>query len=484
MKNHLATFAKGLSAIFAISQLAGCGIIKVNMPGGSSGGSSGGGGGNPLSALTGNYDQGALEKATIATFNAWTFESCEESYKCVGAFKKQIGVTEYRDSGTYVYEYNPRRTLKNPDPAWLTEWDKISEDEHLNTADETYQALLVAAGRRTWQTRCYADFAALDTEWRANDAKWNKDIDSAVKISEPYARITAVRALMATAIEDAHKAQSLIDHMKTDVGYANTLNGALKGAYDSTGRDYLYAIQAPPRLGRVRPRLSAEIERDLYCFRAMSSGTSKTPALPSFAGGDSYTERGAKFVRPIFTQDQREKLAKLADEQAIAAEKAFVPGKFNDAWANAVFDGKAEISGHPKLAHMPNYGEIKKISTENGKQVLEIAEHSEGAYSYDCVETNKFDHWDGNGHAVYRSICKEGKEVSDLAVEIVVGADLPAGVVLAVGDRIEGFATVQAHVAKTLVDTKPYVKKSESWAFELQHLTSISRKGKVVSKWW
>jgi hypothetical protein len=463
--------------------LPGCGLVKINtnIPDLAGGGSSeGSSGGAPIGAP---YDEDELGNAVLATFKAWDYNSCKD-FDCTKIFKEKAGVTEYKDAATYVYAFNPRRTLKNPDPTWLTGWEQMTGDEHANKADETYQALAVAAMRKTWVARCHADYAAIDRELRANDAKWTFEIDEASKIAEPYGRIGALLGLVEKARQESASAQSYIDRLRTDVGYPHPLRIALKNAYESTGRDYLFAIQDDaPRDDKARPRLAAAVERDMYCYRAMRSGTPKTPALTSGAGRSSYTERGAKYVKAIFSEEEAEKLDRLAQEEARKAADAVRPGKFSNVGVHAIAKGEDSIANHPKLGHMPAFGEIKKISAEGGKQIVEITERFEQEYPYDCVDTNKIDRIAPDGRIIYRSICKFGKDIRDLTVKITLG-EMPKGVSIEIGDKIEGYALVQKHEEKTLTQTKSLVKRTELWVLDLHHLDSLSRKGKNVGKWF
>ncbi|MRG94417.1 hypothetical protein [Polyangium spumosum] len=469
---------------------SGCGLVKVNtnIPGLEGLNTSGGGSETPSVGPLGGlpYDEDEVGKAVLATFKSWDYTSCENA-ECVNAFKKKAGVTDYKDKGGYIYQFNPRRTLKNPDPTWLTGWDKMSDDEKFNTADETYQALIVAASRRTWLAKCHADYAALDKELRANDTKWASEIEQASKIPSPYKRIGALLDLEQMADKNARASNQYLDNLMNNVGFRRDLRVALKAAYDSTGRDYLYAIEGrAPRGDEVRARLDPTTERDLYCIRAAGYGTPKTPEFKGAPAGNAYTERGAKYVKPLFSEETRKKLDGLREKEARKSIEEVRPGKFSQVYISTVAKGEGEIAGHPKLGYYGGFGEVKKVTQNGGKTELEIVQNSSNEYPYNCVETNKI-HSIQNGRIVYREICQWGKKIHDTTVRLTLG-ELPEGVKIQVGDKVEGYTIVQKHEEKKLADTQALKKSSELWVLELEHLSKVLRKekgkDKVVGRWF
>lgn len=459
--------------------VSGCGLVNLqtNIPG--LGGDSGTPSTGPFGMLP--YDEDEAGKAVLATFKSWDYTSCD-NHMCVPDFKKKAGVKEYQDKATYIYLFNPRRTLKNPDPTWLTGWDKMSEDEKANTADETYQALIVAAMRRTWLAKCYADYLAIDKEARALDAKWATEIAEASKIPSPYGRISALLELQDTAEKSARN-DSVIDILMTQVGFQRDLRVAIKKAYESTGRDYLYAIvNGAPQQNDIRARLDAATERDMYCAYAAANGTPKTPALDSAGRGNSYTERGAKYVKPLFSEETQKKIDRLREKEAKKSVDEARPGNFSKVYIEGIEKGEKEIPGHPKLGYYSGFGEVKKITQNGGKTELEILYAYTNEYAYDCVETNRI-HSIQNGRIVYREICKTGKSIQETTVRLTLG-EMPEGVTVQVGDKVEGYAVVKKHEAKTVTDTKPLIKKTELWVLELEHLSKVTRKEKLVGQWF
>ncbi|MDI1427962.1 hypothetical protein [Polyangium sorediatum] len=456
---------------------SGCGLVNLqtNIPG------LGGGGENtvgPFGILP--YDEDEAGKAVLATFKSWDYTSCQ-GHMCVPDFKKQAGVKEYQDKATYIYLFNPRRTLKNPDPTWLTGWDKMPEDEKSNTADETYQALIVAAMRRTWLAKCYADYLAIDKEARALDAKWATEIADASKIPSPYGRISALLGLKDTA-EKAASGNSYIDILTTRVGFQRDLRVAIKKAYDATERDYLYAVESSRMQGDdVRARLDAATERDMYCAFAASNGTSKTPELDSAAFGNSYTERGAKYVKPLFSEETLKKIDQLSEKESKKSADEVRPKAIDKVHISEVANGEKEMAGHPKLGHFETY-EVTKVAQKDGKTELEIVYSYTTEYPYDCVETNRI-HSIQNGRIVYREICKHGKHTRESTMRITLG-EMPEGVTVQVGDKLTGYAFVKKHEKKKPTDTKALIKETELWELELHHLKSLERKKKLVGQWF
>ncbi|TKC99302.1 hypothetical protein [Polyangium fumosum] len=466
MRNYAILFVAGLLA-------SGCGLVNLqtNIPG-LSGESSGPAQVGPFGMLP--YDEEEVGKAVLATFKSWNHTSCE-LHKCVNDFKKQAGVKEYQDKQTYVYQFNPRRTLKNPDPTWLTEWDKLSEDEHSNTADITYQALIVAAMRKTWLAKCHADYAAIDKEARALDAKWATEIADASKIPNPYGRIGALLGLQKTADEAAPKTNEYADKLLAYVGFRRDLRIAIKRAYEATDRDYLYAIEGPGSSNaEIRARLDATTERDLYCFHASSGGASLF--------SNSYTEHGAKYVKPLFSEEARKKLDGLRDKESKKFADEARPASIDKVYIQDIAEGKKEMPGHAKLGYVSETDEVKKITQNGGKTELEMAYSYTSEYPYDCVETNRI-HSIRDGRIVYREICKTGKHTRERTMRITLG-EMPEGVTIQVGDKLTGYAFVKKHEKKKPTDTKAVIKETELWELELHHLRSLERKKKLVGQWF
>ncbi|MRG94416.1 hypothetical protein [Polyangium spumosum] len=469
------TFAILVSAGAALLA-SGCGLVKVQgIPGleGLAGDDSGPAKVGAFGSLP--YDEEEAGKAVLATFKSWDYTSCR-SNDCVPKFQKQVGVKEYQDKQTYVYRYNPRRTLKNPDPTWLTGWDELSEDEHSNTADITYEALIVAAMRRTWLAKCHADYAAIDKELRANDAKWATEIAEASKIPNPYGRISALLGLQAKAEKAAPEKDIYLDKLTHYVGFRRDLRIAIKQAYEATGRDYLYAIERPssPK-NKIRARLDAATERDLYCYYA-TSGTARTPGLDGAAFGNSYTEKGAKFVKPLFPEGTREKFADLLEAEAKKSDDEVRPVSIDKVYIEDIAKGEKEMPGHPKLGYMSETSEVTKVTQNGSKTELEAFYTYTTEFAYDCVETNRI-HSVQNGRIVYREICKHGKHTREKTTRITLG-ELPEGVTIQVGDRLTGYAFVKKHEQKKPVNTKSLIKETELWELELHHLSNLQHKNK------
>ncbi|MDI1450177.1 hypothetical protein [Polyangium sp. 6x1] len=451
---------------------SGCGLVNLqtNIPG-LSGESSGPAQAGPFGMVP--YDEDEVGKAVLATFKSWNYESCE-AHKCVGDFRKQAGVTEYQDAKTYINHFNPRRTLKNPDPTWLTHWDKLSDSELANTADVTYKAMIVAAMRRTWLAKCYADYAAIDKQARALDAKWSVEIAEASKIPGPYGRIGALLGLRKKANEDVPKTDPYVDNLMTKVGFQRELRIAIKQAYEATGRDYLYAIEGPgaPDNG-VRARLDAATERDMYCFHA-SGGAN--------AFSNSYTEEGAKYVKPLFSDETLKKIDRLREKESKKSVDEVRPASIEKVYIEDIAKGEKEMPGHPKLGYMSETNEVTKVTQNGGKTELEAFYSYTSEYPYDCVETNRI-HSIRDGRIVYREICKTGKHTRESTTRITLG-EMPEGVTVQVGDKLMGYAFVKQHEKKKPTDTKAVIKETELWVLELHHLKSLQRKGKLVGQWF
>lgn len=456
--------------------LTGCGLFKVSTNFGTNIGSSGDA---PAAA---NYDESAAKTSVAQTFKSWTFESCKD-YDCVGKFRSAAGISEYKDAGTYVYYFNPRRAMENPDSTWLTGWNALPSDEHANEADKVYKALVLAAGNRTWVDRCHADFDAIAKEADAAYGKTKSAIDKARSSSDVYARINALIALReATEKTDGG---DYVSNYVNKVGSLYDVEVALKKAFDESGRDYLYAIEGfAPRAGAaLRPRDTLEKERDMYCLRAYSSGTSRTPEAVQ-KPGSAYFDGGATAVKAVFDDEERAALEKGREDLESRAVASLTPGAFQKVGVESVADGKGEIPGHPKLAYFERDKlPITKVKKDGHKWVVELTRHDEGTFPYDCVQTNRISQILDDGTIVYQEICKDGKETWDVSITVTI-SDLPEGVTLEVGDEITFYGKVLSRTEKKNDKGKTLHTYEEKASLDLEHLVSLRRKGKSIGYWF
>lgn len=461
--------------LVATTTLTGCGLFKVSTNFGTSGP-----GEAPGAA---NYDEASAKEAVAKTFKAWTFESCKD-FDCVGKFRQAAGISEYKDAGTYVYYFNPRRAMENPDATWLTGWSNLPSDEHANESDKVYQALVLAAGSRSWLARCHADFEGVAKDAATARAKASDLVASAKGQKNVYARIQALLAAReAIAKRDGG---DYIANFVNKVGSSYEVETALKKAFDDSGRDYLYAIDhvGPDADKGLRQADTDERERDMYCSRAYGSGTSKTPEAVQ-RPGSSYFSGGSPAVKPVFSSEESDALTKNAQDLAAKAHATFATKEFKKVGYATVSKGEGEIAGHPKLAFVEREKlPITSVKKDGTKWVLELKRHDEGTFPYDCVPTNRINRIMDDGTIDYVDICKDGKETWDTVFTIAVAAeDLPEGVTFEVGDDLVFYGKVLSYTDTKNLKSKALHTYDEKGSFELSHLVSLRRKGKT-QRWF
>lgn len=460
-------------AILALLPATACGFIQIETRG-LNGITSGGGSAGESHAA----NAGDLEKSVAETYAKWTWESCK-NFECVNAFQKAAGVSSFSDKGGYVFKYNPRNG-KNPDPAWLTGWDKLSNDEHANTADETYQALVLAAAQKSWIARCHADYDKIDPGLRESDAKLSGAVTKAKAIKDPYAKIAALLALRETAPKAAK--DDTVGRLTATVGARVELEAAIQDAFKESGREYLYWVQGHQPddsfMSGYRARRSKEDERDLYCSRSIH-GNELTPELTQDSG---YLSKGAIAVKPLFSDEELKKLdrdvwAREGKERFRSKERWSLP------WlSEAVDGGKDGLPGMPKVGRFGGLP-IKSITKGADGTVLELYEKYDSEYAYDCVDTNRVTGVDSNGRFIYQSICKTGKTITEKSAKLVV-KELPEGLELKAGDVLDVIVKGSKHEKKDVLKTKPLEKTQETWEGEVLHVERVTREKKVVGAWF
>src|ERR1051325_1619973 len=213
------------------------------------------------------YDVAASSKRVLDTYASFDFTRCGNQ-DCGPVFRKAAG-GEQIDLHNMAYEFNPARSMPNPDPEWLPGWDQLPKDDGPIDAIEVYRALALARSHKTWLAKCHADYATLDKKLREMDAGMTAAIAKANAETNPYARLGALFALR-TNRDDAPPQEAV-------VGARYELELAIRDAFKATGRDYLWALghHAPANAAKLRPRLDAEFERDVYCARAIGDNRSE-----------------------------------------------------------------------------------------------------------------------------------------------------------------------------------------------------------------
>lgn len=475
MRNISTRLAFSVATALALS---GCGLFKVSTNFGTNIGSAGPDGA-PGAA---NYDESAAKTAVAETFKTWTFESCKD-YDCVGRFRTAAGISEYKDAGTYVYYFNPRRAMDNPDTTWLTGWSSLPSDEHANEADKVYRALVLAAGNRTWVERCHADFDGIQKEAVAAYDKTKAAIAKAQGTHDVYARINALIALRDAT--EKSEGNDYVSNYINKVGSLFDVETALKKAFDDTGRDYLYSIEhfSPNASAALRPRDTPEAERDRYCLKAYGSGTSRTPEAVQ-KPGSSYFEGGSVAVKPVFTDEEAKALNDGREQLEKNAAASLDSKDFQKVSVGTVGAGKGEMAGHPKLGFFERDKlPITKLKLDGGKWVVELTRHDDGTFPYDCVPTNRISRILSDGTIDYEEICKDGKETWDTSFTVTI-SDLPDGITLEVGDELVFYGKVLTYSEKSNTTSKALHTHEEKGTIELEHLVSIRRKGKSLGYWF
>ncbi len=439
------------------------GLGSLNNSGSSSGQSGSSTADKPKLAVGGGDDEARTrelsKKLTYANVSDGT--SADEIFSAVGV-----------KSG-----FNPRRSMKNPEPKWILDWDA------LELTDETKTAIVQAAVNRTWTAKVHADYAAYRKAWKTIEDDARPKLASIMAGQGYYARAQALAELLAEVRQRAEAAKALYDASPTvgKVGLLDDIVRAMAQVHREAKVPFLlddYAVahqidwQGFAEHGRPFAADDA-VERDLFTLAAQKMGTFDTPPLPVlFAYG-----KGLKAVRWP-TSDERDAETKAA-RASLVAESAAAKTVELPKRLSALFTGDGPDPADPKLRWLGEAADYTPITVESvasrgeGAEV-ELATTYEYSTPYDCKTTNQIERIDDNGGVHYVRDCKykHNKRQHRLTVQF---AELPPGLELEKGDLVTLYADLE--------DKRERGEKV-TYRMTARALVSVKRDGKDVVRVW
>jgi len=359
--------------------------------------------------------------------------------------------------------FNPKRKMKNPDPAWIPGWDK------LELTDETQTAILQAAINRTWQVYIHAQYAAYRKAWATIETELRPHLAEALAMAEYHTQGAALAKLYKTAMERATASGITPPKEYRFVGFVGEIVRAMVDLHRSTNNGFrldaylgALSISLADVEASSRPYAAEPVERDLYTLAHLRD----LPAL---------NEYGHAFAAVKWPVDERAAKATrtklVTDATATLAEIKRVPN------VPSLFDGSSGDDRDPTLRWIGGgSGSIKpvlvtKVSRKGGGTEVELASSTERSIPYGCKDTNQLSTIEPG---TFVKDCKYKTEVTRYTLEVTFPA-LPLGVELAKGDEVQLYGD--------LVDTKR-AKLSAKFTIKARAIASIKRGGKTVATYW
>ncbi|MCB9560624.1 MAG: hypothetical protein H6708_09475 [Kofleriaceae bacterium] len=366
----------------------------------------------------------------------------------------------------------------NPDPTWILSW----RTSDWTNASENAEAMTQAAFNRAWEASCVAEAAAARAIHADLAAAYGPELARVDGLTNYYERMAGYAELSARFEADAAAAGLPIDQDPSGpVGFRVTiLRHAVAFHAQSRHAWAGFPWAKFPVADRVRRDDGGreltdddDFERARYCAAVSRRGGVRTPAFTSiWSEGHMSAKRVAW---PTVTGDERADRARaealVRDAQAGLATAPAVRVE-----AVEKLYGVSAPDAEPKLARFRDY----TVAAVDGATV-KVTRTDEDTYSYACRTTNRFDHFDDNGHAVYQERCKSGRRTFRVDAEVTFD-ELPPGVTLAVGDVVTFAADVER-------DRNKQTKKSASRQAYVRTMTLTGRqldgvrRGKTELSW-
>jgi hypothetical protein len=450
--------------------LAGCGMVHLGgnlsklpgLPGATE--SAGSSAGSPSGSSAGPKSSDA---ELTKLYQSIDYTCCTEGRASGRMFFQKAGVSD-----TALFKRG------NVDPEWIPGWTN-----DLSTTELT-NALAQGAVNRTWQKQCLADYDDYRQGWTAIETKHRPRLAALAK-GNYYERAAGLKALLTDVLGDAEQKHLTLhaSHPLAWVGLPYEIAVATVQLHRGTAHEVALAEVVSPVRDKIdnfshfgRPwSEDKELDRDVFCAYAETTGTHRTPKLPDIVGATPGESSPARWPVPAARHQEISKQLKSLEPQstaALAIPKWEVPTLESGSLSR---DPKA-----PKLVATGPYV-VSSIQRDGDKVVIVGEQKSSEPFNYDCRKTGTIASFDLNGNAVPGRDCKVGTKTRVIAAEITF-TDVPASIQINKSDEILLYGDVAREEKETPQKQTPSeVVTRRSYAFDGKHLRQVKREGKVVA---
>jgi hypothetical protein len=366
-------------------------------------------------------------------YEGFSFGNCTTGDDCPRVFAKAVGA----DLGANgkAPTGNPRASMKNPDPEWIPEWDRLPSSD--KDAHFAYEALALAAVQRTWAASCDAAYkkhkASIDEKLTALD----RSIAEKNRNPNPYDRLGGLLALE----PEKPRKGALGEFSPGSDAVRYRWETAVFDAFEDTARTFVYVFDAyapsDELLAVMKPRQPESYERDAFCLDASTGKIAGVKPLPDTSAWDGDVRGMVKMAMPAATAKAiGERRAELATQVRLKFAKAKVA---NPALPTGVRELEvANIQGFERDGRKAIVTSVSTREDKSGSRTIKIDE-----------------------------------------TVITTFADWPSGIVLAPGDKVTFYGAELKVKDQTIRSTPELEHLSRQTNFEAKHVTSIVTKGQT-----
>lgn len=443
--------------------VAACNLVHVGGLGG--GGAKGGGEGS--NAATNDK---AADPAMVKLFQSLDYKCC--------ATGRERGRNVLATAGIDVTQIGHFGT---PDAEWLPGWN------NRGSHDELADAFLQGAINKTWSAQCIADWEDYSGKAKKLDDALRPTL-GALSSAGYYERASGLRALFGKVLEQRKGLgiELSAEHPMSHTGLLFDVALATYQLHREQHREFaatsvLGAYEKELQLLHERGRHASKdavFERDLFCAMGERLGTHRTAKMPNLGPLDADAQAVPKWPE----WDQASRIDAINKEVASKPPHAYiemprvdmkVPWLLGGGWGSPpTFDPKA-----PKLGRVGPL-EIVAIKGSGATAVVVLGDKKISARGYDCRPTGR----PGNDFGGQEVACKTGTDEDVVEISVQIG-ELPAGVTLAKGDKLELYLDVESDKSVVEKNTAPLVVRKRTIVGTARHLASVQRGAQVLAKY-
>ncbi len=357
----------------------------------------------------------------------------------------------------------------NPDPVWIKTWGQ----QDWTNASENAEIMYQAAFNRTWEHACATEADATLATHARLAKEHGAELARVDALTNYYERMAGYSALY-QQYEDAAQGANVgpdqapfgpvgfrVEILSRAIGYHQ---GSRHGFVEFPWARFGAAAERTRKDGRALTG-DAAFERQAYCAAAASSGGRAVSPFTSIIDGSNTKAR--KLAWPTVWGDEDAVKARVRKLREETTGKLATRGGARVERVEKAY-GVTFPDGEPKLASFTDF-EVVSVSGTTVKVTRTDLEH----YDYACKETNKIDRIE-DGKIKYRVDCKTGKSTYELTAEVTFD-ELPPGITLAKGDRLNFHADLERGATKKTKDTAAARHTVRTMTLTGRHLGSVTR---------